>query len=193
MNGILSREDRTVTVGDTAIAYELQRKWVKNTHLHVRNGRVWVSASPRTPVETIEQFIRQKTGVILRALADFPKTEPITPEAEQQRRARCVATVTAMCRDFYGKIPDWGIPFPTIRFRKMSSRWGSCNPAKGILTFSTALGDLPAAFVEYVVVHEFVHLRVANHSKAFYREVARYLPDYKVRKALPVKCPVDKP
>ena len=194
MQRIVTREIRTIQIGETLLSYELQRKKIKNVNLHVRNGKVWVSAPLRTESSVIEHFIRQKGETILRAMKQFPcEPESLSPQMERARRKRCEALVLPMCKAFYESISAWGIPFPEIRFRKMSSRWGSCNPAKKILTFSTMLADMPIPFVEYVVAHEFVHFKQANHSKAFYAELARYMPDYKMRKAQGVKCSVDKP
>lgn len=194
MQRIVKREIRTIQIGMTFLSYELQRKKIKNINLHVRNGRMWVSAPLKTDLSVIENFIQQKGETILRAIRQFPEnTETLTPQEERERRKRCETLVLPMCRDFYEQIQAWKIPFPEIRFRKMSSRWGSCNPAKKVLTFSTMLADMPIPFVEYVVAHEFVHFKQANHSKEFYAELARYMPDYKVRKAQGVKCSVDKP
>ncbi len=188
MNKILKREFGSVLFKDTLILYELQRKRVKNINLHVRNGQVWVSASPLISVSVIEAFIQRKGALILKALESSPKTKEILTEAQERaRKEQCATMISALCQEFYRQIADWGIPFPQLRFRKMSSRWGSCNPQKGILTFSTALSQMPKAFCEYVVAHEFIHFREANHSPAFYRELARYMPDYKIRKRLD-KC-----
>lgn len=44
--------------------------------------------------------------------------------------------------------------------------------------------DYPAEAIEYVVVHELAHIRHHDHSPAFYGEVARYLPDWRSRRAL---------
>ena len=73
---------------------------------------------------------------------------------------------------------------PVIRVRAMTSRWGVCAPAKGQITFALALFDMPPAAQEYVVVHEFCHFLVPDHSPAFWAEVARRLPDWKARRAL---------
>ncbi len=194
MQRIVSKEVRTVQIGDTRLSYELQRKKIKHVNLHVGGGRVWVSAPIRTDVSVIENFIRQKGETILRALAQYvPSPETRTPQMEKERKRRCREMIIPMCHAFYAGISEWGIDFPEIRFRTMSSRWGSCNPVRRIITFSTMLADMPVPFVEYVVAHEFVHFKQANHSKAFYAELARYMPDYKVRKRMGVKCSVDKP
>jgi predicted metal-dependent hydrolase len=50
------------------------------------------------------------------------------------------------------------------------------------LNFNWATILLPPSIVEYVVVHELVHLRERNHTPAFWRKVERALPDYARRK-----------
>ena len=69
----------------------------------------------------------------------------------------------------------------TITIRDQKSRWGSCS-SRGTLSFNYKLVFAPPKVLDYVVVHELCHLKHLNHSKAFWGEVARYLPDYKDRK-----------
>ncbi|SCW26329.1 hypothetical protein SAMN02910456_00038 [Ruminococcaceae bacterium YRB3002] len=71
-----------------------------------------------------------------------------------------------------------------IKFRTMKSRWGSCNPSKGIITFNYNLIEVPPECVRYVVVHEFSHLLVPNHSDRFYRFVALLEPDWRERRRM---------
>jgi predicted metal-dependent hydrolase len=40
----------------------------------------------------------------------------------------------------------------------------------------------PPALIDYVVVHELVHLRIKSHSSAFWVEVAKLMPDYALRR-----------
>lgn len=96
----------------------------------------------------------------------------------------CRETLTALCHRYYPHFAAHGIPFPTLRFRHMTSRWGSCHHQKGIVTFNYALVDLPLAFAEYVVVHEFTHFLQPDHSKAFYLRLAAVLPDWKDRRKM---------
>jgi predicted metal-dependent hydrolase len=72
--------------------------------------------------------------------------------------------------------------FPQIKFRKMTSRWGSCQPQKNILTFNTLLIETPVECIEYVVAHEFTHFLEANHSKNFYNKLEKIMPDWKQRR-----------
>lgn len=96
----------------------------------------------------------------------------------------CEEIVVALCETIYPKFQKYGIDFPQIRFRNMISRWGSCQPKRGILTFNVFLIEAPLACIEYVVVHEFTHFLQPNHSKRFYMWLAMLMPDWKDRKNL---------
>ena len=63
------------------------------------------------------------------------------------------------------------------------TRFGSCS-GKNRLSFSLYLMAYPEDAIDYVVVHELAHIRHHDHSPAFYREVARYLPDWQQRRGL---------
>ncbi|MEW6178813.1 MAG: SprT family zinc-dependent metalloprotease [Chloroflexota bacterium] len=68
-----------------------------------------------------------------------------------------------------------------VRTSKARTRWGSCS-SNGNVAFNWRLAMAPLDIVDYIIVHELVHLKYPNHSRAFWAEVARILPDYKARK-----------
>ena len=71
------------------------------------------------------------------------------------------------------------LPRPTIRIRTMSTRWGVCYPDKHTITINTRLIHYPLHCLRYVLLHEYVHFLVRNHSSAFYAEIAAHMPDYR--------------
>jgi len=71
-----------------------------------------------------------------------------------------------------------GFQAERIRITSARTRWGSCN-SKGTLSFTWRLVMAPLEVVDYVVLHELVHLKVKNHSKTFWSSVAALMPDYK--------------
>lgn len=92
--------------------------------------------------------------------------------------------MTAICQSIYPHFSPYGVAFPALRFRRMRSRWGSCMPQKGKVTFNTALAGAPDACAEYVAVHEFTHFLQPDHSKEFYRLMGIFLPDWAERKKM---------
>jgi predicted metal-dependent hydrolase len=69
-----------------------------------------------------------------------------------------------------------------VLIRNQRRRWASCS-ADGTLRFNWRLVMAPPDLVDYVVIHELAHLRVPNHSRAFWQEVERFVPDHRARRA----------
>ncbi|KAA1422604.1 M48 family metallopeptidase [Mumia zhuanghuii] len=53
-------------------------------------------------------------------------------------------------------------------------RWGSCTPEDGTIRLSSRLRDMPDWVIDYVLVHELVHLLVPHHGPEFWAYVERY-------------------
>lgn len=53
-------------------------------------------------------------------------------------------------------------------------RWGSCTPDQGTIRISTRIRGMPAWVVDYVIMHELVHLLVPSHGPRFWTLVERY-------------------
>lgn len=68
-----------------------------------------------------------------------------------------------------------------IKMSNAMHRWGSCS-AKGNVNFCWRLIMAPPGIIDYVVVHELVHLNQHDHSKAFWSKVEQIMPDYKTRR-----------
>lgn len=81
-------------------------------------------------------------------------------------------------------LKDYKLTLPEIKVRDMKSKWGSCIPAKHSITLNKKLIHYPFGFIEYVILHEFVHFIQPDHSKRFYDIIQYYMPDYKERIAL---------
>jgi predicted metal-dependent hydrolase len=69
----------------------------------------------------------------------------------------------------------------SVHITDARQRWGSCNH-KGGLNFSWRLIQAPLEIVDYVIVHELVHLRQLDHSPKFWAKVEALMPDYKRRR-----------
>jgi predicted metal-dependent hydrolase len=71
--------------------------------------------------------------------------------------------------------PALGATPTTLAVRDQRTRWGSCS-SRGTLSFSWRLLLAPAWVLEDVVCHELCHLRVPNHSRAFWSLLAQHRP-----------------
>ena len=77
------------------------------------------------------------------------------------------------------------IPYPKLRIRKMSTRWGVCNRSNNVVTLNSELIKYGIKQIDYVIVHELSHFIYFDHSKNFWLQVSKYCQDYKeVRKTL---------
>lgn len=72
----------------------------------------------------------------------------------------------------------------TFSIRKMKTKWGSCNDEKSTLNFNIELIKKPIECIEYIVVHELVHLIERNHNKNFIILMDRYLPNWRTQKKI---------
>ena len=87
--------------------------------------------------------------------------------------------------DFMYNLFEEDIPYPSLRIRKMKTRWGVCNKKLKVVTLNSELIRYDITKLDYVIVHELSHFVHFDHSKAFWSTVEKYCPDYKnVRKKL---------
>lgn len=74
------------------------------------------------------------------------------------------------------------VRFDNYHIRKMKTKWGSCNADKSIINFNIELVKKPVECIEYIVVHEMVHLLVRNHNQDFIILMDKYLPNWRILK-----------
>ena len=63
--------------------------------------------------------------------------------------------------------------------KQMKTEWGSCIPSKRLLIFNLELARVPRECIEFVIVHEFCHLKIDNHNKLFETLMNRRLPNWR--------------
>lgn len=70
-----------------------------------------------------------------------------------------------------GRSADWGV-------QRMKTRWGSCNVALSRILLNLELAKKPPECLEYIVVHELVHLLERQHTQRFRQLMDHYLPQW---------------
>lgn len=134
----------------------------------LKKKEVWISRHIEKIKETKERFEAEPTEKLTR--------EKVIALAEEALK------VIPERVEYFAKVI--GVTYGKITIRNQKTRWGSCS-SKGNLNFNCLLMLAPPEVLDYVVVHELCHRKQMNHSKAFWLEVEKVLPNYKeVRKWL---------
>lgn len=167
-------------------------KRVRRLSLRVTSrGEVHVSAPVGTLKSDVQRFIRENEEWILRAVArteqrqdqrqQFYDRLPLTTRNE---RAEAQQRLDAIVQPLIARYePLMGVRHSGITYKRLRSRWGSCNVRSHELTFSLYLLLLPDWCIEHVVVHELAHLLVPNHSPAFHHVMDRFFPRWREARA----------
>jgi len=72
----------------------------------------------------------------------------------------------------------------------MKTKWGGCNPVRGTIRLNTELAKKPPECLEYLVVHEMVHLLEPTHNDRFVGLMDRFMPNWHSRRDLLNSLPV---
>jgi predicted metal-dependent hydrolase len=71
-----------------------------------------------------------------------------------------------------------GVPYSRVSIRRQRSRWGSCS-ARGTISLNCCLLFQRAEVVDYLIIHELMHVRHMNHSAKFWQAVERHCADWR--------------
>lgn len=166
------------------IEYELIRSKRKTVSITVKSdGQVIVRAPLLASTRRINEFVESKEDWIIKNVKRVlenpaPKPREFTPE-EKKRLVKQARILITQRVEYYA--PIVGVSYNRIAIKDTKTRWGSCS-RDGNLNFSFRLVLKPIELLDYVVVHELCHRIHMNHSKEFWQEVERVLPDYKDRR-----------
>jgi predicted metal-dependent hydrolase len=72
-----------------------------------------------------------------------------------------------------------GVEVASFSVRKMKTKWGSCTPSLQTIRFNLELAKKPAECLEYVIVHELVHLLEPSHNYRFVAFMDSFMPKWK--------------
>ena len=168
-------------ISDTDIKYQLIRSNRKTMTIQIKaDGSVIVRVPQRISLVRVKRFVEEHREWIEKQLEKVSKTQQEHYSISEKEREKGIALAKVLIPyrvAYFAKIMNF--TYSRITIREQKTRWGSCSSAGG-LNFNWKLVLMPEEVLDYVVVHELAHRKEMNHSAAFWNEVAKIMPDYKL-------------
>jgi predicted metal-dependent hydrolase len=161
--------------------------------------------TPREFLNKESHYLWGKRYLLELSLADAAPTVNLTPrKLELQVRpganaAQCEEVLDAWYRQQIREalpalLAKWepllGVKTSRVFVQRMKTKWGSCTPQAGYIRLNTDLAKKPPECLEYIVVHELVHLLEPTHNERFSALMDLYLPHWHHLRAQLNRLPV---
>jgi predicted metal-dependent hydrolase len=140
--------------------------WEHGTRILFRGREVGLIVRPLDGATTVS-FADQAV--------DVPPSARIRDAVEQRLRDLAQQELEPRLRAFASR---HGLAVRQVTVRNQRTRWGSCS-RRGSISLNWRLVQMPPFVADYILLHELMHLRQANHSRRFWREVEAVCPRYR--------------
>ena len=118
------------------------------------------------------ELLHSQLRLWVRPGADGAKKRAVVEDWYRQQVRQAVPALIAKWE------PLMGVRVTRFFVQRMKTRWGSCNLRRHHIRLNADLAKKPRECLEYVVVHEMVHLLEPTHNARFIALIARYVPDW---------------
>ncbi|MCX6793161.1 MAG: SprT family zinc-dependent metalloprotease [Candidatus Falkowbacteria bacterium] len=172
---------KQIILNTQTVEYDLRIiKRSRRVCLSIRHdGSLLVSAPRYIALDVIENFITSKARWIIDRLEHF-KNNPgnIYAKGDKHDYLKYKDSALVLAQRRVDQLSSLhGFKFNKISIKNQATRWGSCS-RKGNLNFNYKIAILPKRLADYIIVHEFCHLKEFNHSKKFWNLVSEIVPDF---------------
>jgi predicted metal-dependent hydrolase len=177
--------------------------WIKK---HQQKIRSQVRETPREYIERESHYLWGKRYLLNLIEVNAPHQLELQQDriVLQVRPGLDLAKKRTIIDDFYRSqiaaaipplIDKWerlmGVNVNSFSVRKMRTKWGSCTPALQTIRFNLELAKKPPECLEYVIVHELVHLLEPSHNKRFVAFMDSFMPKWRFYKAELNRLPIE--
>jgi hypothetical protein len=136
------------------------------------------NAPPSVELKHNRMFLRMRPG------SDDNKRQQVV---ENWYRTQVKAATTDLIALWEPKI---GVTVDGFYVQRMKTRWGSCNSQARTIRLNTDLAKKPRECLEYIVVHEMIHILEPTHNERFQELMGRFMPDWEHRRQMLNRLPV---
>ncbi len=175
---------RKIIIEKKELKYKINYKNIKHLYIRIKDNYIEINANKNLSLLDIEKAILKNKKFIISRLNIkreyflFGKEKKFVDDTQYKKE---LPPIIFQLVKKYEKLMN--IKASNISFKYNKTRWGSCSYKNSII-FNYYLAKLPIRVIEYVVVHELAHIKYKNHSKDFWNEVEKFLPNYKELKIL---------
>jgi len=164
-------------------AREAAREYVERESHYVWGKRYLLTVSEGDAPSSIE-LQHSRMVLQVRPGADARKRQALV---EEWYRGQIKAAVPPLLVKWQ---PLVGARVERFFVQRMKTRWGSCNPTARTIRLNTELAKKPAECLEYIVVHELVHLLEPTHNGRFVALMDRFMPKWQFHRQELNRLPV---
>ena len=197
-NGIINVQAPESTSSDAIKRAMLKRaRWIHNHIEKIRQQHTYVLPREYVSGESHYYLGRRYVLKVFETTDVEPHVKMLRGQLQVHTDSREPEVIKALLHEWYQKHAReqfdkrihalvnqtrWIKQLPEWKSRPMKKQWGSCSP-KGVLSLNPLLVKAPRECIDYVILHELCHLKEHNHSKNFYKLLARTMPDWEAVKA----------
>jgi len=179
-----------------------KRAWIKKHQAKVRSGprptrQAMVSGESydlwgkRYRLEVIEHQGRHEVQInnncmylYVKANTTLTNRQKVLIEFYRAELKRRIPSLIAKWEAIIGEqVADWNV-------KHMKTRWGSCNTSARRIWLNLELAKMPPECLEYILVHEMVHLLERRHNKKFRSYMDRFMPNWRTTQELIKRPPI---
>jgi predicted metal-dependent hydrolase len=195
-NGRVTLVAPTATRLEVARAYAVSKlRWIREQQKKLRNQ------AREAPRRFVERESHQVWGRRHLLTIKYRDTKPsisldhkritltVRPGTDEQRRSEVIHEWhKQLLHEAVPKLikkwePKLGVKVRAYFLQRMKTKWGSCNHRSGHIRLNTELVKKPKDLLEYVIVHEMIHLLEPTHSERFIAILQQHYPSWRVARA----------
>jgi len=162
---------------------EAPRDYVDRESHYVWGRRYLLTVSERDEPPSIE-LTHSRMLLRVRPGTDEDKREALVEEWYREQLREAVPALLTRWQ------PLLGVRVERFFVQRMKTKWGSCNHKAGTIRLNTELAKKPAECLEYIVLHELVHLVEPTHNARFVAQMDQFMPKWQFHRQVLNRLPV---
>ena len=162
---------------------ETRREYIARESHYVWGKRYLLTVSERDERPSVE-LEHSRMLLRVRPRTDEDKRQTVVEAWYRERLKEAVPQLLARWQ------PLLGVTVERFFVQRMKTKWGSCNHTARTIRLNTELVKKPAECLEYIVVHELVHLLEPTHNARFVALMDRFLPKWQFHRQVLNRLPV---